>query len=229
MTSKGFGIGWLCACLLIAQAHAASSSVEANGHRLTVRRTALTVNTILLDGRRMFDDRTDELVTLLGPFSGDGATFVLLDEQPGGNACAGMLQAIDLTRMPPVVTPSFGNCNDQVAPFVSGGLLHVTTPPFTPGGLDKGTSPAESYTFGSGLLTKLTTAPAPVRSPNAGLHAVSPTGPRRLYYAGLNTIGPTIRGALVARIVTWPPAFRVLPPPPFACCRTTISAASGWA
>ncbi len=108
-------------------------SVQAAGHAVTVNTGGITAHQVLVDGRVVLNDTTDEFVSFRGPFSGDGKIYVLIEEAPGGNACAAQYQALDLSRVPPTLSPVFGNCSDLPRITMVGSALRVVFPAFRAG------------------------------------------------------------------------------------------------
>lgn len=201
----------LAVVLLSAVAFAApTSALKAGNHELSVHRNGLTSYTVFLDGKRLLQDRTDEVVTLAGDYEGDGHVYVLLSLSPGGNACASQYRAIDLSGQQIIITPPFGNCSDQPKVSVELGALHVRFPPFTAGGVGNTAVPGQSYSFKAGVLTKRPETPAAAIKPQPGFHFVHGSGMVHLYYNGPNNIGPSIFGGTARNILNWPPEFKSL-------------------
>jgi hypothetical protein len=108
-------------------ASAATTAISVGGHQLSVQGSS-TSHTVTLDGRPFVSDDSDMFVSLLGPYNGAGHTYVLVMEQSGGNACAAVYQAIDLSGSVARITPSFGSCDDEPHAHVSkSGQLVVRT------------------------------------------------------------------------------------------------------
>jgi hypothetical protein len=59
------------------------------------------------------------------PYSGGGRTYLLLEQQTGGNACESQFQALDMTDIPPTTSPQFGNCATNPKVSVINGTLYV--------------------------------------------------------------------------------------------------------
>jgi hypothetical protein len=89
---------------------------------------------VLVDGRPVVHDTGDAFVTIPGVYEGGGRAYALISEATGGNACASLYQAIDLSGPVPAVSPRFGNCNDLPHVSVVAGALRVWFPPFRIGG-----------------------------------------------------------------------------------------------
>ena len=102
---------------------------------------------ILVDGRVLATDEQDDRVVIQGVHEGGGRTYVLVEEQSGGNACPSMFQAIDLSSTTPVISPQFGNCNDLPRVSVSNGALRVAVPAFR-------AARAAVFTFRDGRLSR---------------------------------------------------------------------------
>ena len=186
----------------LAAAATGAQTFDVEGHKLAVRKDGPTNHVVLLDGRLLLRDATDEFVSLLGPYVGQGRRYALVEENPGGNACEARYQAIDLAFRNIVVTPVFGDCAPVRSVSVEDGVLRVALG-------DRG----DRYSFAMGVITRLgETGPheAPV---SAGLRVVAPNGIVRLYYRGPNTLGPTILSRNVTQIIAWPPTFVAVPDP----------------
>ena len=115
-------------------------SLHAGRHEIGVVRRGNAEHVVTVDGHPVIDDRSDQYVLLVGPFGGDGASYVLVAESPGGNACPAHFQALDVSAAQVRVSAAFGNCNDQPRVSVVKGELDVVTPAFKQ-------SPAAHVTF----------------------------------------------------------------------------------
>ncbi len=102
---------------------------------------------ILVDGRVLATDRDDDRVVIQSTHEGGGRTYVLIEEQSGGNACPALYQAIDLSGGAPLASPQFGNCSDVPKVGVVAGALRMAVPEFR-------TAPAATYVFRDGHLTR---------------------------------------------------------------------------
>lgn len=100
---------------------------------------------VVVDGRVVATDVQDDRVLIQGVHQGGNRTYVLIAEQSGGNACASLYQAIDLSGDAPVVSSRFGNCSDVPKISVGGGALQVSVPAFR-------AAPAATYVFRDGRL-----------------------------------------------------------------------------
>lgn len=189
---------------------APSSSLKAGKHFLSVRKEGLTDHTVMLDGRPLLRDQVSQFVTLIGSYEGNSRSYVLIHEDPGGNACGGQYKAIDLTSQPFWISPAFGNCSDQAQATVVGGVLHIGMPAFTPGGMNKTATPGRDFTFGYGRLTEIRGASPTPAAPVQHLTVLVPNGKVHLYYKGPNDLGPTILDPNVSQVLAWPPVFRTL-------------------
>lgn len=107
-----------------------------------------TAHRIVVDGQVLATDADDDRVAIQGVYQGGGRTYVLLEEQSGGNACPSMYQAIDLGGGAPTISPQFGNCSDLPRASVGNGALRISVPAFR-------AAPAVSYAFRAGRLTRL--------------------------------------------------------------------------
>ena len=106
-----------------------------------------TAHRIVVDGQVLTTD-ADDRVAIQGVYQGGGRTYVLLEEQSGGNACPSMYQAVDLSVGTPTISPQFGNCSDLPQASVGNGALRIVIPAFR-------AVPAASYVFRAGRLTRL--------------------------------------------------------------------------
>ena len=102
---------------------------------------------ILVDGRVLATDEQDDRVVIQGVHEGGGRTYVLVEEQSGGNACPSLFQAVDLSGATPVISPQFGNCSDLPRVSVANGALRVSVPAFR-------AAPAATFVFRNGRLTR---------------------------------------------------------------------------
>ena len=129
-------------------------ALAAGTHHLTVTRAGDTDFSVFDNGRLILHDKVDEGVWLRGPYTGQGHTYVLLVEWPGGNVCEMLFRAVDLDASPPAFSPQFGNCGDKTTASVRGGILQVTVAP-TVSTLASGSKPVagEIITFGNGHYT----------------------------------------------------------------------------
>ena len=107
-----------------------------------------TAHQIVVDGRVLATDAEDDRVVIQGVHQGGGRTYVLVEEQSGGNACPSMYQAIDLSGAAPAISPQFGNCSDVPKVSVGNGALRVSVPAFR-------AAPTASYAFRDGRLTRM--------------------------------------------------------------------------
>ncbi len=119
---RGAAIGAAAAAMAIPGMLAAQTapSLQAARHAVTVNTGGITAHQVLVDGRVVLNDTNDEFVSLHGPFS-------------GGNACAAQYQALDLSRVPPTLSPVFGNCSDLTRVTRVGSALRVVFPVFRAG------------------------------------------------------------------------------------------------
>lgn len=102
---------------------------------------------ILVDGLVLAVDRDDDRVVIRSTHEGGGRTYVLIEEQSGGNACPALYQAIDLSGGAPLVSPQFGNCSDVPTVGVVAGALRMAVPAFR-------AAPATVYRFRDGHLSR---------------------------------------------------------------------------
>ena len=102
---------------------------------------------VLVDGRVLATDRDDDRVKVRSTHEGNGWTYVLIEEQSGGNACPSMFQAIDLSGGAAMISPRFGNCSDVPQVSVSSGALRVSVPAFH-------AAPATTFVFRDGRLSR---------------------------------------------------------------------------
>lgn len=102
---------------------------------------------ILVDGRVVATDEQDDRVVIQGVHEGGGRSYVLVEEQLGGNACPSMFQAIDLSGANPSISPQFGNCSDLPRVSVVNGALRVAVPAFR-------AARAAVFTFRDGRLSR---------------------------------------------------------------------------
>ena len=102
---------------------------------------------VLVDGRVLATDRDDDRVKLRSTHEGNGRTYVLIEEQSGGNDCPSMFQAIDLSGGAAMISPRFGNCSDVPQVSVGGGALRVSVPAFH-------AAPATTFVFRDGRLSR---------------------------------------------------------------------------
>lgn len=102
---------------------------------------------IVVDGQVLATDAEDDRVVIQGVHQGGGRTYVLVEEQSGGNACPSMYQAVDLSGAAPTISPQFGNCSDLPGVSVGSGALRVSVPAFR-------AAPAASYAFRDGRLIR---------------------------------------------------------------------------
>jgi hypothetical protein len=103
---------------------------------------------VVVDNKKVFSDKGDRFVSVAGVFSGDGHTYLLLQQQSGGNGCESGFQAIDLTKGAALVSPKFGNCGNAPIAAVIGGALQVKSPSYK--GRAGAVVPAETVTFLNG-------------------------------------------------------------------------------
>ena len=102
---------------------------------------------VLVDGRMLATDRDDDRVKIRSTHEGSGRTYVLIEEQSGGNICPSMFQAIDLSGGAAMISPRFGNCSDVPQVSVSGGTLRVSVPAFH-------AASATTFVFRDGRLSR---------------------------------------------------------------------------
>lgn len=102
---------------------------------------------VLVDGRVLATDRDDDRVVIRSTHEGNGRTYVLIEEQSGGNACPSMFQAVDLSGGALMISPRFGNCSDVPQVSVSNGALRVSVPAFR-------AAPAATFVFRNGRLSR---------------------------------------------------------------------------
>lgn len=141
--------------LLATKAGAADvAALDAGSHHLTVTRAGDTDFSVFDDGALILHDKDDERVALRGPYTGQGHAYVLLVQEPGGNACEMVYRAVDLDASPPALSPQFGNCGNKTTATVKGGILHVTVGP-TVSTYASGSKPipGETVTYGQGHYT----------------------------------------------------------------------------
>lgn len=81
---------------------------------------------LLIDQKPVFSDDLDQFIHA-AQYSGGGRTYLLLEEQSGGNACESQFQALDITDIPPRASPRFGNCSINPKVSVVDGALHVVS------------------------------------------------------------------------------------------------------
>ncbi|MFT8718477.1 hypothetical protein [Acetobacter sp.] len=144
------------AVFVVCPAHATEpvTSLTVRDHQITVHTVGQTDHVIAVDGSILEHDTDNEQVGLLGPYTGQGHTYVLLAESAGGNACEMQFQAVDLTPSPARLSPVFGNCSPDVHVKVTGGELHATTGGYT-GRPSVGSPkiPGETIVFRDGKFT----------------------------------------------------------------------------
>jgi hypothetical protein len=84
---------------------------------------------VVVGDRVVIHDDHDMTVSIQGIYEGEGRTYVLVEENSGGNGCPGLFQAIDLTStIGPQVSKPFGTCSDLPKASVQSGNLQVTLP-----------------------------------------------------------------------------------------------------
>lgn len=129
-------------------------ALDAVGHHLAVHSVGQLDHMIELDGQPLLHDTEDETVGLLGPYTGQGHSYVLLAKSAGGNACEMQFQAVDLATSPARLSPVFGDCSPDVQVKIKGGVLHATTGGYT-GRPDVGSPKikGETVIFGDGKFT----------------------------------------------------------------------------
>lgn len=102
---------------------------------------------IVVDGRVLVVNTEDDRLIIQGAHQGGGRTYVVVEEQSGGNACPSQYQVIDLSGSAPIVPPKIGNCSDIPKIAVVGGALRVSVPAFR-------AAPAAIYAFRDGRLSR---------------------------------------------------------------------------
>jgi hypothetical protein len=131
-----------------------ATHLTASGHAISVNSMSMTDHIVLYDGHVLLSDKVDQFVSLDGPYTGQGRTFILIDEEPGGNACEGNFQAIEVAGAVPAPSKQFGNCDDQAKVWVARGVLHIVTPKYQVAGMSGNIVPEAAYTYSKGVLTE---------------------------------------------------------------------------